>query len=386
MSVSVFIDISLEQQTDELRSYLKGLGANISEEASPTGVDDDILQIISVCDFCFKESTEVEIEGVLNSIVSMLIMVHQDRAEKFIQAFCEKVINAPSNRFGHLALRVLNLLYNGLNRAYSARYHVYYYLIRAAIQAEGENEISKYFKDLASLTEEFVECPPTVEQMQRLYRLLHEGLVKANKSELASKIMVELLSTYSSETAPEAQEDAKKCVLASLADPKMFLMDHLLPLKPVKLLEGQLIHKLLLIFVNENLGAYMEFYNKHKDFIASVNLDHDVLVKKIRMLTFMSLAGEDPQMSFGTIRKELNLDQRDEAVEEFVIEVLKTQLVKGRMDQQSKKVMINSTVQRTFGPDQWRQLQSIVYCWRESIRRVEGNMKNLEDLVPQQGA
>lgn len=386
MSVSIFIDLSLEQQTDELRAYLKGLGANISEEPSPTGVDDDLMQIISVCDFCFKEASDVEIEGVLNSIVSMLIMVPQDRADKFIQAFCEKVINASSNRFGHLALKVFNLLYNGLNKAYSARYHVYYYLIRAAIQTEEENEIGKYFKGLAALKEEFVECSPSVEQMQRLYRLLHEGLVKANKSEQASKVMVELLSTYSSETAPQAQEDAKKCIIASLGDPKMFLMDHLLPLKPVKLLKGQLIHTLLEIFVNDNLGAYLDFYNKHKDFIASVNLNHDVLVKKMRMLTFMTLAGEEPQMSFSTISKELNLDQRDEAVEEFVIEVLKTQLVRGRMDQQAKKVMINSTVQRTFGPDQWRQLQAILYSWSEGIHRVEGNMKNLEDLVPQQVA
>jgi translation initiation factor 3 subunit M len=94
-------------QSEELRSYLKGLGAEISEELSPKGTEDDLAKIIAVCDQVFsKESSEHDMEGVLNSIVSMLIMVPADRAENLILAFCEKMVNVPSNRFGHLNLRV----------------------------------------------------------------------------------------------------------------------------------------------------------------------------------------------------------------------------------------------------------------------------------------
>lgn len=45
--------------------------------------------------------------------------------------------------------------------------------------------------------------------------------------------MVELLGTYSAETAAQAREDAKKCIVASLADPNAFLLDHLLALKVI---------------------------------------------------------------------------------------------------------------------------------------------------------
>jgi translation initiation factor 3 subunit M len=384
MSVSVFIDASMEQQSEELRSYLKGLGAEISEELSPKGTEDDLAKIIAVCDQVFsKESSEHDMEGVLNSIVSMLIMVPADRAENLILAFCEKMVNVPSNRFGHLNLRVLNLLFNGLQKDYAARYHVYFYLIRAAMHTGDDSHICLFFKDVPSLKEQFAAAPPTNDQMQKLYRLLHEGLVKANKSELASKVMVELLGTYSAETAAQAREDAKKCIVASLADPNAFLLDHLLALKPVKFLEGDLIHDLLLIFVREKLSSYLAFYKQHKEFISSVGLDHETLVKKIRLLTFMGMAGEQPQMSFEAIRKELQLAQSDEAVEEFIIEVLKTKLVRGRMDQRSKKVMINNTVQRTFGLEQWRQLHAILLNWNESIHRVSNNLKNLDELIPQ---
>ena len=53
-------------------------------------------------------------------------------------------------------------------------------------------------------------------------------------SELASKVMVELLSTYTTENASHAREEAQRCIVASLADPNTFLLDHLLTLQPVK--------------------------------------------------------------------------------------------------------------------------------------------------------
>ena len=54
-----------------------------------------------------------------------------------------------------------------------------------------------------------------------------------------------LLGTYTTENASQAREEAQRCIVASLADPQTFLLDHLLQLKPVKFLEGELIHDLL---------------------------------------------------------------------------------------------------------------------------------------------
>lgn len=53
-------------------------------------------------------------------------------------------------------------------------------------------------------------------------------------SESASKVMVELLGTYTTENASQAREEAQRCIVASLGDPNTFLLDHLLTLQPVK--------------------------------------------------------------------------------------------------------------------------------------------------------
>ena len=41
-------------QAEELRSYFKNLGAEISAERSEKGIEDDLHKIIGVCDACFK--------------------------------------------------------------------------------------------------------------------------------------------------------------------------------------------------------------------------------------------------------------------------------------------------------------------------------------------
>jgi hypothetical protein len=53
-------------------------------------------------------------------------------------------------------------------------------------------------------------------------------------------------------------------------DPNTFLLDHLLQLKPVKFLEGELIHDLLTIFVSQKLEAYTRFYDSHRQCVQRI--------------------------------------------------------------------------------------------------------------------
>lgn len=85
----------------------------------------------------------------------------------------------------------------------------------------------------------------------------------------AALVMIELLGTYTDKNASHAREDAIRCIVSALADPKTFLLDPLLSLKPVRFLEGELIHDLLNIFVSENLTAYLKFYKEHKEFVTT---------------------------------------------------------------------------------------------------------------------
>ncbi|KAK9738158.1 eIF3 subunit M, C-terminal helix [Popillia japonica] len=368
----VFIDITPEDQAQELRAYLKGLGAEISEEKSPKGIEDDLHKIIGVCDACFREGQEAEVESVLVDIVSIMVLVPLERSENIILAFCEKLTKAPGSKLGFVCLKALWLLFQSLDERSPMRYHVYYHLI---IIAKATDQVKLAFRDVDYLKQQFASCPPSPEQLQKLYRLLHEVLLKSNQSEQAAKVMIELLGTYTAENASHAREDAIRCIASALADPNTFLLDPLLSLKPVKFLEGELIHDLLSIFVSDNLESYMKFYKDHKEFVTSQGLNHEQNMQKMRLLSFMQLAETNPEISFDVIKKELQLPA--EEVEGFIIEVLKTKLVRARMDQAMKKVYVSSTMHRTFGRAQWQQLRDLLYSWKTNIGSVQEGMKTI---------
>ncbi|XP_037024387.1 eukaryotic translation initiation factor 3 subunit M [Bradysia coprophila] len=368
---AVFIDLSMEDQAQELRKYLKSKDAEISEEKSSKGIEDDLHKIIGVCDVCFKDGDPVEIDAILNSIVSIMVTIPLDRGENIVLAFCEKLTKAPEIPLAKVCLQSLWRLFNNLEQSSPLRYHVYYHLVQVAKQCDQVREV---FISVDQLRGQFVHCPPSNEQMQKMYRLLHDVLKDTN-SELAAKVMIELLGTYTSENASVAREDAMKCIVTALADPNTFLLDPLLSLKPVRFLEGELIHDLLSVFVSEKLSSYMNFYKNHKEFVTTQGLNHEQNMKKMRLLSFMQLAESNPEMSFDQLQKELQI--KEEEVEPFIIEVLKTKLVRARMDQKNRKVHISSTMHRTFGRPQWQQLHDLLCLWKNNLNVVEAGMRSV---------
>merc|ERR1711902_486211 len=153
-------------------------------------------------------------------------------------------------------------------------------------------------------------------EMQKLYRLLHEMLLLNGRSDDAGRVMIELLGTYSTENASHAREQTHSCIVASLADPNTFLLDHLLQLKPVKFLEGELIHDLLKIFVSEKLEAYQKFYENHREFVHNLGLKHEDNLTKMKLLTFMQLAETKSEIRFGEIQQHMQIGELE--VEEFL--------------------------------------------------------------------
>ncbi|XP_057366342.1 eukaryotic translation initiation factor 3 subunit M-like [Daphnia carinata] len=365
MSLPAFIDLTVEEQATELCSYFKALGAsNVDDDQNS-----DLSNIVAVADLCFKEGNEGEAEGILNSIVSMVILLPNEKAEPIITTFCQKLAKPPSNKLGLICLRVLSVLFHGLDPVSSTRYTVYHTLVKVAGQVE---QIKSVFTDLDKMRAQLGPCKPNNEQMQKLLRILHEALLNSRESELASKVMVELLSTYTTENASQAREEAQRCIVASLADPNTFLLDHLLTLQPVKVLEGALLHDLLTVFVTEKLSAYLKFYEEKKDFVEGLGLKHEQNLRKMRILTFMQLAENSVELPFETLEKQLQLTE--DQVEEFVLQVLKTKLVRARMDQLNKKVLVSSTMHRTFGKQHWQQLRELLTTWRTQLRQVKDSM------------
>lgn len=350
----------------------------MSADNSPNGLTADLEDIIGSLDVAFEKAEEAQdLESILNSVVSLLIQVpHQDPScHKLTASFCQKLTS--SGKGGAINLRVLNNLYEGIGEGNkSLRFEVFVALVRIS---GALGQIRLIVSDISQV-KLWASCGLNTEKYQELFRLLHETLLKNHESELAAQVMVELLASYTEDTASQARSDAHKCIVSSLIDPNTFLLDHLLSLKPVKILEGEPIHALLTIFVKEQLPAYIAFYNSNKQFVDSLGLNHDSNLKKMRLLTFMQMAERQKEITFDTIKSDLQINE--ESVESFVIEVLKTRLVKAKIDQLNRRVHVTSTMHRTFGKPQWIQLKETLTSWNNSLQKVKATVTNVLPKPP----
>lgn len=392
MSVPAFIDITEEDQAAELRAYLKSKGAEISEENSEGGLHIDLAQIIEACDVCLKEDDK-DVESVMNSVVSLLLILEPDKQEALIESLCEKLVKFREGERPSLRLQLLSNLFHGMDKNTPARYTVYCSLIKVASSCGAIQYIPT---ELEQVRKWISDWNLNTEKKHTLLRLLYDVLVDCKKreapsmrvgkvqfstdifkSDSAAKIMVELLGSYTEDNASQARVDAHRCIVRALKDPNTFLFDHLLALKPVKFLEGELIHDLLTIFVSAKLASYVRFYQNNKDFIDSLGLSHEQNMAKMRLLTFMGMAVENKEISFDTMQQELQIGADD--VEAFVIDAVKTKMVHCKIDQTQRKVVVSHSTHRTFGKQQWQQLYDTLNTWKQNLNQVKNSLLSLSD-------
>lgn len=374
MSVPAFIDLDESDQVAELRSYLKSKGAEISEENSEAGFVADVQDIIRATDVLWREQgNEAEVESVINSLITLILLIPADKIEGLVTALSEKLAKTqPGDKRTGARIRLLSNLFRGLDKHSPYRYTLYMAIVKLAGQADMIHHINP---DLDEIKEWVKDWDLSTSKTQNLLRLLHEAFLEARQSEKATKVMIELLGTYTEDNASQARDDAHKCIVTCLGDPNTFLMDHLQALKPVKFLEGELIHDLLNIFVSGKLSEYMQFYQTNKDFVHSIGLSHELNMQKMRLLTFMLLAETAKEISFETIKQEMRLEEDE--VEGFVIEVLRTKAVRAKIDHLQRQVVISSTTHRTFGRQQWLFLRDLLDVWHHDLNMVLGSLQTV---------
>lgn len=373
MNVPTFSPLSAVEQCDHLQKYLLELNPNLSF----TTVDRlmfaaNIQEVLTNLDLIMGKENESHVESVLNAIVTLIfeLSTKQEETRNLIETFASTLADKSNDKLAPVSLRVVKNLHDGLFESLELQYIAYTAMVKLATKAK---RLSEVFTDVDSVKSKYSVGTIGFEKAQNLYRLLKTSALESGRSDLASQIMIELLSTYTEENASQAEQDAVTCITSFLKDPNTFLLDHLLALKPVLYLEGKPIFDLLTIFVSEKLQNYIEFYNKNKSFVDGLGLNHEQNLQKMRLLTFMQMAEGEKEISYDTIMAELKIERNE--VEPFVFDVLRTQLVRAKIDQLNKKVLVQSTMHRTFGRPQWEQLRTVLGEWKNNFAHIEKTIR-----------
>ncbi|PIO32717.1 hypothetical protein AB205_0064610, partial [Aquarana catesbeiana] len=382
MSVPAFIDVTEEDQAGELRAFLKSKGAEISEENSEGGLHIDLAQIIEACDVCLKDDDK-DVESVMNSVVSLLLILEPDKQEALIESLCEKLVKYREGERPPLRLQLLSNLFHGMDKTTPVRYTVYCALIKVAASC---GAIMFIPTDLDQVRKWITDWGLSTEQKHILLRLLYEALVECKRSsDDAAKVMVELLGSYTDDNASQARVDAHKCIVRALKDPKAFLLDHLLALKPVKFLEGELIHDVsVLCKGNNNVAkhnsAIVRFIRQDLCFQEIYNslgiLKATVIFVPQRPLPCPAV--DLPTVPF-TLMGQLVMWQPQNKVRHVAPAAVKTKMVYCKIDQTQKKVVVSCSTHRTFGKQQWQQLYDVLNTWKINLTKVKNSLHSISD-------
>jgi len=113
----------------------------------------------------------------------------------------------------------------------------------------------------------------------------------------------------------------------------------------------------------------------------------------MRVLTFLQSAENQKEVTFDTIQRDMQIPLDE--VESFIIEgrkskhskiklfffllllAVRTKMIRCKIDHLARKVIIDSTVQRTFTKQHWQSLKEKLEAWKTNLTTINTNLETL---------
>jgi len=194
------------------------------------------------------------------------------------------------------------------------------------------------------------------------YRESYQYILKALRTFQASEV-----------SSKEAQDLSLRALKAALLSSTHFDFHDLTSLPTIQALSDSHpeYSELLEIFSEKELEDYNDFRDENEDWLEKEALDNSALHRKMRLLTLASVAAStnSKELEYKRIAKALQIPIED--VEMWVIDVIRAQLIEGKLSQQKQVFLIHRTTYRVFGEKQWREVATRLDTWRTSLRAVK---------------
>lgn len=374
----------------ELSKFLKSIGWSEapSAEAGVSWPEHLIRVLPGLTALAQKSLPANEIESVLNGIVSLLVEMPPASMKAAVESFCRTVCSLNFNSkqasadeakptlardsAGPCKTAPLQNLFRMLPDNSPLRYTVYLALVDAASE---ERRMAQVVIDRVQLRAWMNDWQCSQDDRKALWRRLHSALTRSGDVASANSCLIDLMDSYTEADASKARDEAIMCIVATLSDDSMYIMDHLLSLKPIQFLEGELIHDLLLIFVSGSLTDYLAFADKNADFVRGLNICRESCMNKLRLLTLMRLAENKQELDYSQLQDELKMEPDD--LEEFIIDASRKEAVFCKINEVQRKVLVYGTTHRTFGRAQWTSLRRTLQQWHDNLQDVQSKLQVL---------
>ncbi|KAI0533575.1 hypothetical protein GGR58DRAFT_108645 [Xylaria digitata] len=371
----VFVDGSFEELAQEMADFLN-IGDDIKALVEKKQKD-EILKKLIIASPALHSIPEKEFAGAYNLLVYLILQ--GDNASMFLSRVCENltkpITSSPINGPG-LALNTLTTIFNMLKPDDELRFNVFMAILKF-LKTHGMFENIKPY--LKSLDEWMNEWDTDSDDQHQAYEAIAETAYEAGDVHTSYQYILKALRTFEDDEvkSEDAQKIALRALKTALLSPTQYDFQDLLNVPCVQALSEThpVYFELLTVFAEKDLEDYNQFREEHEGFVEKEHLDLEKLQTKMRLLTFASLAArtQTREIPYDEIAEALQISP--EEVELWIIDVIRAQLVEGRMSQQKKVFLVHRTTYRVFGEKQWRQLGDLVDTWRDTLNKVATTLR-----------
>ncbi|KAK4105547.1 PCI-domain-containing protein [Parathielavia hyrcaniae] len=380
----IFVDGSFAELAQEMAEYL-----HTADKVKPyldEEKNEEALHLLVQASSHLNSVPEKDFAGAYNLLIHLVLQSKDPK--KFLPTVCgnlqKPITSSPVHGFT-LAINALSTIFNLLERNNPLRYNVFLQIIRL-IRQHNQYEVLK--PRLKNLEAWFDAWDTNEDDQRRLLVEASDAAADAGDDEESYHYLVKALATFDRDeqeeiTSEEAQRLSLKAVRMAISSQTRFDFQELRALPTVQALgDSQPVYSQLLdIFTEQDLEDYNDFRDEHEGWIEKEKLDHEKLQRKMRLLTFASLAASTPnrEISYADIAKALQIPS--ENVEMWTIDVVRSKLVEGRLSQQQKVFLVHRTTYRVFGERQWRELGTRVDQYKLVVDRLISHLRKSQTDV-----
>ncbi|KAF4123576.1 translation initiation factor 3 subunit M [Geosmithia morbida] len=371
----LFVDGSFEELAAEMAEYLKADEAKQLLNGEKTASKEEVLTKLVASSQALTAVPEKEFTAASNMMIHLVLQSSDPK--KHLPALCsifsKPLASSPVHGAG-LSLNALTTIFNLLEPADPVRARVFMEILKF-LKTHGMFESIKHYLDRLP---EWMDTWGTDEEYQRtLYEEVADVAIEAGEEQQGYEFILKALRTFDGDekdevSSEEAQKLSLRAVKMALLSSTHFLFQDLRSIPSVQALGDShpVYSQLLDIFAEQDLEDYNDFNEEHEGWVEQQKLDHEKLHRKMRLLTFASLAAATPsrEIEYAKITKALQIP--DDEIEMWAIDVIRAGLVEGKLSQKRNVFLVHKVTYRVFGQRQYRELATRVEHWKSTMQNV----------------
>jgi len=330
-------------------------------------VADAFSKIVEETDLILsKIKSERDLESIFNLEIAICIKSNL----KQLVVRMANIISESQNGKASRKMKILNNIYSNLEVNDPLRYDVYLSIVKFSAKNDYMDIIVNH---LVKLDLWLRNWGSSVEQKRELFLTLRNLLNSSNHQMEAYECLFKYLNTFENSdanTLNTSKDNAREAIKDAINNESIFNFEELLKLRAIQNLSSEPCFELAKIFLAGDINEYNNFISGHNNIINELSLNDEECRKKIRMLTLVTVVGQEipGRVSYSVVQEALNIPE--EEVELYILDVIRAGLIDAKMNQLDKTIIVNRATPRQFTENEWKKLDTRIDEWKSNLKNI----------------